>query len=81
MGFNSAFKGLNWGGCRLCQEDRAKIRNEFNSLNCRMPRAEFMLLTGVTNCRFSMRLLGTFVTKRKIKVKRKIANICFDFAW
>lgn len=71
---------LNWDGCRLCQEDWAKIRNEFNSLNCRMPRAEFMLLTRVTSSRFSLRLLGTFVTKRNIKVKKN-ADIFFEFAW
>lgn len=31
-----------------------------------------MLWTRVKNCRFSMRLLGTFVTKRNIKVKKKM---------
>ena len=30
-----------------------------------------MLLTRVINSRFSMRLLGTFVTKTKIKVEKK----------
>ena len=49
-----------------------KIRNEFNSLNCEVPRAEFLLLTKVTNSRSSMCLLGTFVTKMKIKVKKKM---------